>query len=140
MGTYTRLMAGGEAYAIPVEYVLEVAGLGDVTAVPRAPAEILGVRNLRGRLLPVIELTRLLGVPGATPARQLLVAEVGDVRAALAVDLVTDVGELPDPVEEPGARFLAGATLCDGDLVGVIDVPGLLGSLRTKAGRGSPGE
>lgn len=125
---------------MPVEYVLEVARLGEVTAVPRAPAEILGLRNLRGRLLPVIELTRLLGIPGATSPRQLLVGQVGDVRAALAVDTVTGVGELPGLVDEPRARFLAGTTLCDGDLVGVIDVPQLLGALCTPARQGSPGE
>lgn len=125
---------------MPVEYVLEVASLGDVTAVPGAPAEILGVRNLRGRLLPVIELTRLLGIPGATSPRQLLVAKVGDVRAALAVDMVTDVGELPDLVEEPRAGFVAGATLRDGDLVGVIDLPRLLGALCTRAGQDSTDE
>jgi purine-binding chemotaxis protein CheW len=138
--SYTRLLAGGEAYAIPVGYVMEVAGLGDVTAVPGAPPEILGVRNLRGHLLPVIELARLLGIPEAVAPRQLLVAEADGVQAAFAVDKVTDVGELPDRVEEPGSDFLTGAILHDGDLIGVIDMPRLIGSLRTGAEQGRAGE
>jgi purine-binding chemotaxis protein CheW len=136
MVTYTQLTAGGEAYAIPVEYVVEIAGLGDLTAVPGAPAEILGIRNLRGQLLPVIGLARLLGIPGPASPRLLLVSEADGVRAALAVDEVTDVGELPDPVEEPGAYFVSGAMLRDGNLIGVIDVPRVLGSLGEKAGQG----
>jgi chemotaxis signal transduction protein len=140
MTSYTRLLAGGEAYAVPVGYVTEVADLGDVTAVPGAPAEILGVRNLRGQLLPVIELARLFGLPEAAAPRQLLVAEAGSVRAAFAVDKVTDVGELPDTGEEPGSAFLTGAILADGDLIGVIDMPRVIGSLCARAGRGGADE
>lgn len=126
MTVYVRLRVAAEAYAIPVGHVLEVASLGEVRAVPRARPEVLGVRSLRGRILPVIDLALLL------------VAAAGDRQAGLAIDEVSAVGELPGPgplaeppesglLTEPG--LLTGALLADGDLVGLIDVPAVLAAV-----------
>ena len=97
MSVYVRLLLAAEAYAIPVEHVREVADLGAVTPVPGSGPEVLGVRNLRGRILPVLDLGFLLGVPRAAPPGRLLVAEAGDREAGFAINEVTWVGELPDP-------------------------------------------
>ena len=128
MGVYARLRIATETYAVPVGDVLGVADLGDLTAVPGAPGEILGVRSLRRQILPVIDLAMVIGVRGAQPKR-LLVAEAEGILAGFAVDEVTDVGELPDPAEETESDFLVGAMLYDGDLIGVIDVTRIFGSL-----------
>jgi purine-binding chemotaxis protein CheW len=123
-----------EAYAIPVENVLEVAAMGEVTAVPGSPAEVLGVRSLRGHILPVIDLGLLLGSPGpaspgAAPPGRLLVAEAGGHQAGFAIDEVSDVGGLPEPSEETDSSFLRGGLLDRDELVGVIDVPAVFDSL-----------
>ena len=130
MGTYTRLKVAAEAYAVPIANVVEIASLGDLAAVPGAPQEILGVRNLRGQILPVIDLALVLGLNAAAPPRQLLVAEAGNVQAGFAVDEVSDVGELPDPSEGAESDFLIGTMFHDGELLGVIDVPRIFGSLQ----------
>ena len=95
MSTYTRLKVAAEVYAVPIGNVVEIASLGDLTAVPGAPRQILGVRNLRGQILPVIDLALLLGLTSAAPPRQLLVAEAGSVKAGFAIDEVSDVGRRP---------------------------------------------
>jgi len=118
---------------MPVENVLEVAAIGKVTVLPGSPAEVLGVRSLRGQILPVIDLGVLLGSPGVKPAR-LLVAEAGDRKAGFAVDEVCDVGRLPDPTEETDSGLLRGALLDGGDLVGVIDVPAVFDVLERAQG------
>jgi chemotaxis signal transduction protein len=130
MGTYVRLAVAGEMYAVPVRNVVEIADVGELTAVPGAPAEVLGLRNLRGVILPVIDLARLFGTSRDAPPGELLVAEASSTRAALAIDDVTDVGELPDPVEEAESDFLLGALLYRGDLIGVVDVPAIFSSLQ----------
>ena len=130
MGTYTCLKVAAEAYAVPVGNVVEIASLGDLTAVPGAPGEILGVRNLRGQILPVIDLALLLGLNAAVPPRQLLVAEAGSVKAGFAIDEVSNVGELPDPTEGAESDFLLGTMFHDGELLGVVDVPRIFGSLQ----------
>ena len=130
MRTYTRVKVAAEAYAVPIGNVVEIASLGDLTAVPGSPREILGVRNLRGQILPVIDLGLLLGLNGAAPPRQLLVAEAGSVKAGFAIDEVSNVGELPDPTEGAESEFLSGTMFHDGELLGVIDVPRIFGSLQ----------
>jgi chemotaxis signal transduction protein len=123
------LRVASEAYAMPVEHVLEVADLGQVRAVPGARPELLGVRNLRGRILPVVDLALVLEIPRTAPPGRLLVAEAGGRRAGFAIDEVSGVGELPDPAEETESDLLVGALFGEGDLIGVIDLPRVFDSL-----------
>jgi len=122
VSVHVRLRVAGEAYAVAVEYVLEVAELGELAPVPGAHPSVLGVRNLHGEVLPVFDLAAVFGISRAEPAARLLVAEHDGKRAGFAIDEVTDVGELTDPAEETESAFLYGATLDDGVLVGVVDV------------------
>ena len=129
MPVYVRLQVASEAYAMPVEHVLEVADLGDVAPVPGSRPEMLGVRNMRGQILPVVDLALLLGIPRGAPPGRLLVAEAGGHQAGFAIDEVSMVGDLADPAEETESDLLVGATLAGGDLIGVIDVPRVFASL-----------
>jgi chemotaxis signal transduction protein len=122
VSVHVRLRVASEAYAMPVEHVREVAELGQVRAVPRARRELLGVRNLRGQILPVVELAVLFGIPRTLPPSRLLVAAAGGRRAGFAIDAVNGVGELGDPTEETESGLLMGAILGGGDLIGVINV------------------
>lgn len=129
MSVQLRLRVAAEAYAMPVEHVLEVIGLGQVTAVPRSPPALLGVRNLRGQILAVIDLALLFGIPRTVPPSSLVVAEAGGRRAGFAVDEVTWIGQMGDPTEETDSDLLAGAAFGGGALIGMIDVPRLFDSL-----------
>ena len=51
-------------FAVEVSHAREVGVLDDYTVVPRAPAHVLGVTNLRGRVLPIVDIRPLLGLPG----------------------------------------------------------------------------
>jgi purine-binding chemotaxis protein CheW len=113
--------------------VLEVASLGEVTPVPGAPSEILGVRNLRGKILPVIDLAALLGTRRTEPPGRLLVAESAGCQAGLAIDEVTEVGEFADPAEEAESALLAGTMLEEGDLIGVLNMAAVMDVLRAPA-------
>jgi chemotaxis signal transduction protein len=140
MRSYVRLAVATETYAVPVEHVLEAAELGQVRAVPGARRELLGVSNLRGRILPVVDLAVLLGVhaeQNGAPPRRLLVTEARGLQAGFAVDEVSGIGGLGEPTEptpESGPGLLLGAALSEGELIGVVDVPGVFDSL-TGAGQ-----
>jgi purine-binding chemotaxis protein CheW len=127
-GVHVRVRVGQEQYALPVDRVLEVAELGDLTPVPGSPPEVVGIRNLRGQVIPVLALAMLLGLPTADPDR-IVVAELGDLRAGLAVDAVVDVGELPDPSERVDSPYMTAAALVDGILVGILDADAILSSV-----------
>jgi purine-binding chemotaxis protein CheW len=129
MNAYVRFRVADEAYAVSVSHVLEVSDLGDVTPVPGARREVLGVRNLRGKILPVIDLAALLGTRRTAPPGRLLVAESDGRQAGLAIDEVTEVGELGDPAEDADSPLLLGTMLTDGDLIGVVNMPAVLDAL-----------
>jgi purine-binding chemotaxis protein CheW len=111
-----------------VDRVLEVAELGDVTPLPGAPPEVMGVCNLRGQVIPVMDLARVLDLPQGEPER-IVVAELGKRRAGLAVDAVIDVGELPEASEQVDSPFMTGAVLIEGVLVGMLDADAVLSSV-----------
>jgi chemotaxis signal transduction protein len=129
MSVHVRLRVSSEAYAIAVADVREVVELGQVQAVPRARRELLGVANLRGQILPVIDLAPVFGVARTAPPGRLLVVAAGERRAGFAIDEVSGVSELGDPTEETESALLTGATLDGGDLIGVISVSRVLDSL-----------
>jgi purine-binding chemotaxis protein CheW len=133
-GVFVRVRAGGEHYALPVERVLEVGALGEVTPVPGAPPAVIGVRNLRGQIIPVVDLAELLGLDAATERSSVVVADVGGGRTGLAVESVEDVGELPPPSESTDAKHLTGAALVDGVLVGLVDLDSAVAALADGAG------
>jgi purine-binding chemotaxis protein CheW len=130
---YVRMRVGGEQFALPVEHVREIARLGAISPVPGAGNVVLGVRNLRGQVLPVFDLAALLGVAGGGRPARVVVAEEGGQRAGLAIDAVTDVAGLPDANRDTDSEFLSGTALADGDPVGVIDVARLFAALQERS-------
>jgi chemotaxis signal transduction protein len=132
-GVHVRLRVGRERYAVPIDNVLEVAELGSLCPLPGAGAAVLGVRNLRGQVLPIFDLARVLAIAGDAVPPRVVVAEHEGRLAGLAVDEVTDVVALATEAEPAEAEHLSGAILEDGRLVGIIDVERLFGALAAQA-------
>lgn len=131
---HVRVRVAGEHYALPVDGVLEVAELGEVTPVPGAFPAVLGVRNLRGQLVTVVDLATLFGLEADGPPERIVIAEEGDRRAGLAVDSILEVESFGQPTEAAESEYLLGAALTDGELVGIVD----LGAALDSVARGAP--
>jgi chemotaxis signal transduction protein len=80
-------------------------------------------------VLPVFDMARVLAIAGDAETPYVMVVEHRGRLAGLAVDEVTDVAVLAGEAEETGAEHLSGAVLEGGQLVGIIDVGRLFGSL-----------
>lgn len=80
---------GGEIFAVDVRRVREVVVFEEITRVPLAPPPVLGVANLRGEVIPIVDVRRLLGVASRRPHRftKALVLGVGGP-VAVAIDEV----------------------------------------------------
>jgi purine-binding chemotaxis protein CheW len=128
-----RVHIGGEHYALSVDDVREAADIGDVTPLPGSPRPCLGVRNLRGEVLPVLDLATMLGISSDGEPRHILVAQSGELRAGLAVESILGVDKLPPPDPTTAAPGLKGSALVDGMLVGYVDVPAALAELAGSA-------
>lgn len=95
---------GDELYGADIAVVREVGPMQRVTRVPRTPRYIEGVTNLRGRVIPVIDLRRRLGLPVTPYTKQtrIAVAELEGGQVGMIVDSVQEVLRIPaDAVEPP---------------------------------------
>jgi purine-binding chemotaxis protein CheW len=88
---------GDERYGLPIAAVDEVVSLPDsLTRLPRAPAYVKGVMNLRGQVVPVIDQAQRFGsAPAADARRRVIVVQLDKLRAGFVVDSVSDVARIP---------------------------------------------
>ncbi len=82
-----------QSFCIETTSIREIRGWARSTPIPHAPPEVLGIINLRGTVIPTIDLSRKLGMPSAeaTERSAIVVAEVHDKSIGLLVDQVTDM-------------------------------------------------
>jgi len=101
---------GPELYGADIAVVREVCPLQRVTRVPRTPAYVEGVTNLRGRVIPVVDLRRRLGLPAgpATPSTRIAVAELDGEQVGMIVDAVLEVARVPEKAIEPSGSLVHG--------------------------------
>jgi purine-binding chemotaxis protein CheW len=128
-----------EVFGVPVESVLEILDLRPIFRVPEAPAYLLGLIDLRGRSVPVIDLRAKLGLPAipATETTRILVLEVEVSGRALVLGLLADrvfevlafdAGDI-EPPPDIGVRwrseYIRGVGHRDARFVIIFDLPRL---------------
>jgi purine-binding chemotaxis protein CheW len=97
------LRLGDESYGVSIAVVNTIIRYGDITAVPHAAAHVAGVINLRGVIVPVVDLRRRFGLPAvdATKASRVVVVEKDSALIGMIVDAVTETLRLPANQIEP---------------------------------------
>lgn len=97
-GQWTTFILGDELFALPVDDVQEVVMEHPLTPVPLAPRHILGMLNLRGQVIPAIDMRHQLGMTPHDPSApwKLLVLRGPDGSSGVVVDDIGDVLTLPD--------------------------------------------
>lgn len=135
---FLALRLGSEVYGVPLTHVREILVSPPITLVPRAPREILGIINVRGQLVTVIDLKMRLQLPGdeqqGRRARVLLVPGPEGELLGLSVDEVLQVYRLSESEIEPAgvlggnvAEHVAGIGRRDGALLILLSLKTLLG-------------
>lgn len=103
-GKYLTFFAGSEEYGLQIHKVREIFGMMPVTPVPQLPPHILGVINLRGRVIPVMDFRTTVGMfnEEQTSETCIIVVETFGVDVGMVVDKVSEVVDiLGDQIEEP---------------------------------------
>ena len=140
-----------ETYGVGISDVQEIIPMLPVNRVPRTPAWIEGLVDLRGTILPVLDLRRRFGLPDApdSPTRCIVIVDVRDQTIGLVVDAVRDVTRLSDLSPVPPAtgvrdRFLSAiARIPDGArhaLLMLLDLDSLLNEQEIVELATQPGE
>jgi purine-binding chemotaxis protein CheW len=127
---YVSFTLGSELYAVDVRRVQEIKGFDSVTRVPYAPAFVLGVVNLRGSIVPIIDLRMRFGLEHAPyqSTTVIVVVRIGAARreriAGLVVDAVNEVHHIAPDLIRPAPQ-LAGLVE-QSHVRGIADVEGRL--------------
>ncbi|HYE73898.1 MAG TPA: chemotaxis protein CheW [Blastocatellia bacterium] len=92
-GKFLSFFLGTEGYGLEILKVHEIIGLLPITRVPRTPEFIRGVINLRGKVIPVVDLRLKFGLPSIeyTDKTCIIVVEVGHIEMGIIVDRVSEV-------------------------------------------------
>ncbi|MHB8959658.1 MAG: chemotaxis protein CheW [Candidatus Limnocylindrales bacterium] len=101
---------GDERYGLEIATVFEIIREQPITAVPQAPASVQGVINLRGRIIPVVDLRERFGLAPADTSgtSRVVVCDANGLRVGLIVDGVSEVLMIPADAVEPTPGIAVG--------------------------------
>jgi len=101
---------GDESYGVDISRVQDINRMQEITEIPHAPESVVGVINLRGRVIPVIDLRKRFGLPDAvhTKDTRIVVVHLDDNLIGVIVDAVSQVLRIPADIVEPPSPVLAG--------------------------------
>jgi purine-binding chemotaxis protein CheW len=122
---------GGEEYAIPLLKVREVIAMPEVTPVPQCPKHFLGIMNLRGQVISIIDLRTKLGIiPSKSPETAVIICDIGGSHLGIVVDSVNQVhspspeqiADKPETHNGKASRFVTGVYRDGKSLVLLLDI------------------
>jgi len=140
-----------QEYAFRIEQIQEIVIPNRVTRMPQVPDYVEGVANLRGTIIPIINLRRLfdLEVKAKDDETRMIVANVGSRTIGCMVDAVTQVIRItpdqlqpaPDLVKAEGASYIAGFAKLESRIIVLLEIeelldPAKMEQVRQVAGRG----
>jgi len=127
-----------EEYAVNIMQVQEIILMGEITNVPQVPEYVEGVINLRGNVIPIVDLRKRFGlvVSDETEETRIIVVNVGDRTVGIIVDAVNEVLRITaDKIDPPpptvvgvGHEYLTGMAKLDDKLLILLDITKILSS------------
>jgi purine-binding chemotaxis protein CheW len=125
-----------DQYGVDIMAVREIKGWSEITHLPKQPDYVRGVLNLRGVMVPIIDLRCRFGqgLTEATPMHIVIIVQVEDMQVGLLADRVLDIVSFeasqvqPVPRAAQSARidFLSGLVTIEGGMIAIIDLHNLL--------------
>ena len=127
---------GDNEFAVPIEQVQEILVLGRLTRVPKLPEFIEGIINVRGRIVPVVNLCKRFDIQGRPwdLETRIIVVEVAEQTIGMIVDMVTEVAKIPLTAVEPppplittvSPKFLTGIGKLENRILVILDLERVL--------------
>ena len=123
-GKYLTFVLGDEEYGLQILKVREIIGLMEITSVPQTPVFIKGVINLRGKVIPVIDLRLKFGMEEAEPTEEtcIIVVDIAGALTGMLVDTVSEVLDVTVDQIEPPPSF--GSSVDNGFILGMGKIKG----------------
>ncbi len=134
---------GAQEFCVDIMSVREIRGWAPATPLPRSPGYVRGVINLRGAVLPIVDLSARLGLGSAEPTQRhvIIVAQIGPQLVGLLVDAVSDILTVTDDLVQPtpdvasdmARTFVQGLLAMDGRMISLIALDHVLPEIEREA-------
>jgi purine-binding chemotaxis protein CheW len=134
---------GAQEFCVDIMAIREIRGWTAATALPQSPSFVKGVINLRGAVLPIVDLASRLGFEStqANDRNVIIVAQIGEQVVGLLVDAVSDILTVtddviqptPDVASETAKTFVRGLIAMDGRMISLIGLDRVLPDLELEA-------
>lgn len=134
-GKFLTFIIGSESYGIEIKYVTEIIGIQPITQVPELPEYIRGIINLRGKIIPVMDVRLRFRKPSREYDDRtcVVVVDIEDITIGLIVDSVSEVLSIPDgeivpppDVNKAGNKYIKGIGKAGNDVKLLLDCNKLL--------------
>lgn len=133
---FVTLVAGGQSFCIEITQIREIRRWTPVTILPHSPAHVLGVINLRGAVIPIIDLAAKLGFPPIAPTERhvIIIVAISERIVGLLVESVSEilgvrssmVKETPRSSEDETTKAIEGIVPQEDDMTKIINLGSLL--------------
>jgi purine-binding chemotaxis protein CheW len=130
------LRIGNQEFCVDIMSVREIRGWTPATPLPKSPSYVRGVINLRGAVLPIVDLAARLGFPSTEPSARhvIMVTQVGRQVVGLLVDAVSDIITVTDDLVQPtpdvasdmAKTFVRGVLAIEGRMISLISIDNVL--------------
>jgi purine-binding chemotaxis protein CheW len=144
---FVTFKLAGQKYAMDILKVQEINNLKEITPVPNAPAYVEGAINLRGKVIPVLNLRKKFHMEqkDLSESNKIIIVDIRGTVTGIIVDAVSDVLRVPEDVVEPPppvsssvrSEFIRGVAKLPDGLIIVLDMDRLLDDTEQYAIRGS---
>ena len=134
---------GAQEFCVDIMAIREIRGWTAATALPQSPSFVKGVINLRGAVLPIVDLASRLGFESteASDRNVIIVAQIGEQVVGLLVDAVSDILTVtddviqptPDVASETAKSFIRGLIAMDGRMISLIGLERVLPDMELEA-------
>ncbi len=130
-------MLNSEEYGVDILKVHEINRMKEITKVPNSPPYVEGVINLRGKVIPIVNLREKFGLPGkdSDEHSRIMIMDIRGVTMGLIVDSVSEVLRIPSSIVEPpppmstdrATEFIMGIAKQEDRLIILLDIDRLFG-------------
>ncbi|AUN97870.1 chemotaxis protein CheW [Bacteriovorax stolpii] len=135
LSRFIEFSLGHEDYAIPLLMVREVISVPDTTPIPKSPTHFLGIMNLRGQVISVVDLRKKLKVDARQDKEEaVIIVDIGGMNIGVVVDSINkvlafsseDVSEMPEVEHQINTHFIFGVYKKENSLTVLLDIAKVL--------------
>ncbi len=136
LSRFIEFSLGSEDYAIPLLMVREVISVPDTTPIPKSPAHFLGIMNLRGQVISIVDLRKKLKIEMSKHNKEeaVIIVDVGGINIGVVVDSINkvlafspdEVSEMPDVENQINTHYIHGVYKKESSLTVLLDIAKVL--------------